>query len=182
MGRPRTFNREEVLEEAMKVFWRRGFADTGMHDLELATGVNKSGLYAEFKDKNDIFLSALKHYHSTRKARAMLSVEPLGWDNIERYLRQVESTVREGKGCFNVNTLRELALLPDDVREAVLKSRAELKALFSQNIKAARPERDPEALTEILSTFFSGLCIEQNGDFGDPKDKVGSFVTMLRSL
>jgi AcrR family transcriptional regulator len=182
MGRPRTFNREEVLEEAMKVFWRRGFADTGMHDLELATGVNKSGLYAEFKDKNDLFLSALKYYQSTRKARALLSVEPLGWDNIERYLRQVESATREGKGCFNVSTLRDLALLPPEVREAVLQNRAELKALFAQNVQAAMPHRDAEPVTEIVATFFSGLCIEQSGDLSDPGDKVGAFMKVLRSL
>ncbi len=53
MGRPKGFNREEVLEKAMSVFWRHGFADTSLQDLERATGVNKSGLYTEFRDKED---------------------------------------------------------------------------------------------------------------------------------
>ena len=43
----------------MPVFWRRGFADTSLHELEQATGVNKSGLYAEFKDKEDLFVQSL---------------------------------------------------------------------------------------------------------------------------
>ena len=54
MGRPKNFNREGVLEKALPVFWRRGFADASLHELELATGVNKSGLYSEFKDKEDL--------------------------------------------------------------------------------------------------------------------------------
>jgi hypothetical protein len=58
MGRPKNFNREGVLEKALPVFWRRGFADASLHQLEVATGVNKSGLYAEFKDKEDLFMQS----------------------------------------------------------------------------------------------------------------------------
>jgi hypothetical protein len=46
MGRPKNFRREEVLEKAIPVFWKRGFSDTSVQDLERATGVNKSGLYS----------------------------------------------------------------------------------------------------------------------------------------
>jgi hypothetical protein len=41
MGRPKNFSREEVLEKAMPVFWKHGFADTSLQDLEQATGVNQ---------------------------------------------------------------------------------------------------------------------------------------------
>ena len=47
MGRPKNFSREEVLGKAMPVFWRHGFADTTLQDLEQATGVNKAGLYTD---------------------------------------------------------------------------------------------------------------------------------------
>ena len=59
MGRPKNFSRKGVLEEALPVFWRRGFADASLHELEVATGVNKSGLYSEFKDKEDLFTQSL---------------------------------------------------------------------------------------------------------------------------
>jgi hypothetical protein len=32
MGRPKNFSREEVLEKAMPVFWKHGFADTSLQD------------------------------------------------------------------------------------------------------------------------------------------------------
>ena len=53
MGRRRNFSREDVLSKAIPVFWKRGFADTKLEDLEEATGVNKSGLYSEFSSKED---------------------------------------------------------------------------------------------------------------------------------
>ena len=37
MGRPKLFNREGVLKKALPVFWRRGFADANLHELEVAT-------------------------------------------------------------------------------------------------------------------------------------------------
>jgi AcrR family transcriptional regulator len=54
-GRQKNFSREEVLEKAMPVLWTNGFSDTSLQDLERATGVNKSGLYTEFRDNEDLF-------------------------------------------------------------------------------------------------------------------------------
>lgn len=53
--RPKSFSREGVLEKALPVFWKHGFADTSLQDLEKARGVSKSGLYAEFADKGDLY-------------------------------------------------------------------------------------------------------------------------------
>ena len=53
MARPRNFSREGVLEKALPVFWKHGFADASLQEREKATGVNKSGLYSEFSGKED---------------------------------------------------------------------------------------------------------------------------------
>jgi TetR/AcrR family transcriptional regulator, copper-responsive repressor len=87
MGRPRNFSRDEVLEKAMPVFWKRGFADTSLQDLERATGVNKSGLYTEFRDKEDLFVACLRHYLESQGKRGLLTKEPLGWKNVEAFLK-----------------------------------------------------------------------------------------------
>jgi AcrR family transcriptional regulator len=57
VGRPESFRREEVLEKAMPVFWKYGFADTSLQELERATVVNESGLYTEFRGKDDLFVA-----------------------------------------------------------------------------------------------------------------------------
>jgi len=87
MGRPKGFSREEVLEKAMPVFWKHGFADTSLQELERATGVNKSGLYTEFRDKEDLFVACLRHYLESQGKRGLLTQEPLGWKNIETFLK-----------------------------------------------------------------------------------------------
>jgi AcrR family transcriptional regulator len=87
MGRPKQFSRRGVLEKALPVFWRHGFADTSLQALERATGVNKSGLYAEFDGKEDLFLESLRYYLDEQNKRGLLTAKPLGWRNVERFLR-----------------------------------------------------------------------------------------------
>lgn len=55
MGRIKQFNRNDVLQKALPLFWEKGFANTGMQEIEKATGVNKSGLYSELKTKTKSF-------------------------------------------------------------------------------------------------------------------------------
>src|ERR1700692_95348 len=75
MGRPRKFSREGVLQKALPVFWKYGFARTTLPELEQATGVNKSGLYAEFESKEALFVACLRHYLDTRASGALLTAE-----------------------------------------------------------------------------------------------------------
>ena len=161
MSRSKEFSRDEVLDKALNLFWEVGYAATGLKDLELATGVNKSGLYSEFKNKEDLFLSSLRHYFSHRPARDILKREPLGWSNIELYMKTVCPTPKGQRGCFAVNTLRELKSLPPEAQSAIRESRATLKKLFAQNIPADS-RLSPEAAAEIILTFYYGLQAEQN--------------------
>ncbi len=162
MGRPKKYERDEVLKKAMTLFWRRGFAHTGLQDLEKATGVNKSGLYAEFKDKDDIFVSSLKYYYENRGSGKYLIAEPFGWNNIEKFLKYIADGWDGEKGCLSINSMRELDILPPQARKMVTESRTLLKQIFARNIAAEQTIMSPEALAEIIATFFSGFCIEQN--------------------
>jgi TetR/AcrR family transcriptional regulator, copper-responsive repressor len=184
MGRPKNFNREEVLEKAMPVFWKQGFADTSLQDLERATGVNKSGLYSEFRDKEDFFVQCLRRYLESQERRGLLTKEPLGWDNVETFLRNGPLHKGEQQGCFSVNSMRELAILPDEAYRVLTENRAGLERLLVMNIEAEQPKMAPTAIAEMVLSFFSGLCIELNLKYGKTPStrKIKTFMTALRSL
>jgi len=184
MGRPKNFSREEVLEKAMPVFWTHGFADTSLQDLERATGVNKSGLYTEFRDKEDLFVACLRHYLKGQEKRGLLTKEPLGWRNVESFLKNGPLNKGEQQGCFSVNSMREFAILPDEAYGVVAENRALLQHLLAMNIEAEKPRMPPSAIAEIVLSFFSGLCIERNLKSGKASStrKIENFMTALRSL
>jgi AcrR family transcriptional regulator len=184
MGRPKNFSREDVLEKAMPVFWKYGFADTSLQELERATGVNKSGLYTEFRDKDDLFVACLRHYLESQGKRGLLTKEPPGWKNVEAFLKNGPLNKGEQQGCFSVNSMRELAILPDEAHGVVTENRSLLQRLLAMNIEAEKPKMAAFAIAEMVLSFFSGLCIESNLKSGKTSSnrKIDNFMVALRSL
>jgi AcrR family transcriptional regulator len=184
MGRPKTFSREGVLEKALPVFWKHGFADTSLQDLEKATGVNKSGLYAEFADKGDLYLESLRYYLRKQQKEELLTANPLGWKNIERFLKLAPCSLEGQKGCFSVNSMNQFAVLPRAAQEIVSKSYAFLKDLIARNIEAEKPEMKPTVLAEMILTFFTGISMEQHlrVSKASMNRKVDDFMKAIRKL
>ena len=184
MARPRNFSRETVLEKALPVFWKHGFADASLQELERATGVNKSGLYSEFSGKEDLFLESLRFYLDRLPTLCLLTVEPLGWDNIEQFLKLGPRTTEGQKGCFAVSSMRELAILPPAALEMLGQGRVQLKQLIARNIEAEKRKADVDDLAGVVLTFFTGLSVEQNlkPSRAATLRKVDNLMRVLRSL
>ena len=182
MGRPKKFNRDDVLDQVALVFWKNGFKGTTLHDLEKATGVNKSGLYSEFKNKEDLYFASLDRYISNLVAASPLMDEPLGYKNIERFFKRKPCRAR--KGCFCINTMRELPALPRKVNEMVTETMAGVRLALIKNIAAEQPRMDPEAIADFVLTNFIGYHLEQNlagAEKSSPR-KLRNLMRILRSL
>ena len=65
MGRPKSYDHEQVLKKAMLQFWQAGFAETSLSDLETATSLNRYSLYKGFGDKEALFEQALEYYQKS---------------------------------------------------------------------------------------------------------------------
>jgi AcrR family transcriptional regulator len=184
MARPRNFSREGVLEKALPVFWKHGFADASLQELEKATGVNKSGLYSEFSGKEELFLETLRFYLDRLLSSGLLLIEPLGWDNIEHFLKLGQRNTEGQKGCFAISSMRELAILPPAAIEMLGLGRVQLKQLIARNIEAEKPQADVNDLAGMVLTFFAGLSVEQNlkSSRAATGRKVDSLMQVLRSL
>ena len=184
IGRPKHFTRAEVMEKSIPVFWQHGFADTSLADLETATGVNRSGLYTEFRDKEDLFLASLGHYIETSGIRDTLATKPLGWTNVEKYLKLGLACWSDQKGCFSVSAMREMAILPQAARLIVEKSMKPIRRLLISNIEAEKTTMDASGLADMAMTFFSGLSIEQNlaANRQSGLKRIEMFMQVMRAL
>jgi TetR/AcrR family transcriptional regulator, copper-responsive repressor len=183
MGRRKLFTREDVLDKAIPVFWKHGLAETSVQDLEQATGVRKSGLYTEFKDKEDLFVQSLRRYFEILMARGHLTKQPLGWVNVESFLKVCYGSWGQ-KGCFSVNSMREFADLPPQARQIMVASIMKAHQLLIDNLAAARGSRDDnDSLAGLIVTFFSGICLEQNlgPDRARITKKIDAFMRLIRA-
>ncbi|MEJ8654289.1 TetR/AcrR family transcriptional regulator [Streptomyces sp. MS1.AVA.3] len=61
-GRPRAFDRDRVILDAARLFWRRGYSGTSTRDLTAALGLSTSSLYAAFGSKAGLFEEAVRTY------------------------------------------------------------------------------------------------------------------------
>jgi len=69
MARPREFDANDALEQAMQVFWDQGYQSTSLNALTRAMGISKSSFYEAFGSKHELYLSALEHYNATVSGR-----------------------------------------------------------------------------------------------------------------
>jgi len=184
MGRRKLFTREDVLNKTIPVFWKHGLAETSVQDLERATGVRKSGLYAEFQDKEDLFVASMRQYFDTLTARGALTKQPLGWDNVEGFLKVCYGSWGQ-KGCFSVNSMREFADLPTKARQFMIANITKAHQLLINNLAAARGEAsDNESLADLIITFFCGISLQQNlsPDRARVTKKIEHFMKLIRGM
>lgn len=64
-GRPRAFDREAALAQAMRLFWIKGYEATSIADLTNALGVGPTSLYAAFGSKDELYAEAMRFYSET---------------------------------------------------------------------------------------------------------------------
>lgn len=87
-GRPRSFDRTDALERAMRLFWSRGYSGASLAELTETMGINAPSLYAAFGSKDALFREAVAHYsehHGVEIWRA-LEEAPSARESIELFL------------------------------------------------------------------------------------------------
>jgi AcrR family transcriptional regulator len=144
--------------------------------------VRKSGLYAEFKDKEDLFVASIRQYFDMLTARGALTKQPLGWNNVEGFLKVCYGSWGQ-KGCFSVNSMREFADLPPKARQIMIANMTKAHQLLIDNLAAARGGTDGnESLADLIITFFCGICLEQNlgPDRTQITKKIEAFMQLIR--
>jgi AcrR family transcriptional regulator len=61
-GRPVAFDRAKALNEAMRLFWERGYEGTSFDELIAAMGISASSFYNSFGSKESLYCEATQTY------------------------------------------------------------------------------------------------------------------------
>lgn len=114
MPRPKQFDPDKILDQAMRLFWSKGYEATSIQDLVETLGINRFSLYDSFGDKRGLFIRSLERYTEQVFARSLIELEAsqLGIEAIEHYFKGLahwaDSSLNR-KGCLLVNTAVEQA-------------------------------------------------------------------------
>lgn len=135
-GRPKTLDRDQVLQEALMAYWSRGTKNVSISDICLATGASKPGVYREFGNDDGLKASALETYY-------ILAVQPLidifekeqsmceAIDASVDYMTQDRTELGIPQGCLLVNMRAQSQQLGPLTRETLNAFRRSLLSAFA---------------------------------------------------
>lgn len=171
-GRPRAYDPQTALQQALGVFWSTGYAGASLDSIATAAGMNRPSLYAAFGDKHALYIKALEQYWEVAAAAMHAALT-----DTELTLRQALQQFYEGqlsiyfsgdgqpRGCFAIGTATTEAVEDAEIRE-VLSDRlsrldADLESRLRQAIEQGElPESaDPAALAVLASSLLHSISI-----------------------
>lgn len=169
-GRPREFDTELALDNAMTVFREKGFHAASVSDLSQAMNLTSGSIYKAFSDKRTLFLNVFERYTSLRNAQLRQQIESVvtGRERIAEVLSfyQKSSHEIEGRrGCLVVGSAVELLTLDDElaalVRQAIMRNKSVLISLLEQGKSDGSVSLavDTEAAASLMLCIAMGMRV-----------------------
>lgn len=171
-GRPRTFDPEQALDQALHVFWKQGFQDASMHDLTAATGLSKPSLYAAFGDKEALYLKTLERYVAMLVERHahVLRDEADGERALRQFMLSMAGMFADPSlpgGCFVVNGTADCggSTIPASVEAALRDALQGSERMMLERLQIARrdgqlaADADCDTLAAMFMSVIAGLAV-----------------------
>jgi len=128
------FNRNDVIDKSIALFWKNGFSGSSIQQVVKATGLKPGSLYLAFGNKEALFREALEGYtqNAITQIRSTLDTAKSVGEGICAHLEKIvqESTRENYCGCFLVKTQLELAAKGNDLYAFAAAKLGEIEALF----------------------------------------------------
>lgn len=184
-GRPRAYDADAALAQAMGAFWRFGYSATSLDQLSDATDMNRPSLYAAFGDKRALYLQTLDRYTERSKEVIAKALDPQL--SLAEGLQRFYDAALAGylppgdpaRGCYLIGTALTEALGDEEVRNRLAAALREFERMLEVRIQQGRDDgeidakADPQALAMIASAVLHTLAI---------RSRAGESRTVLRSV
>lgn len=169
MGRPREFDAETALDQAMEVFWRHGYEGATIAQLTEAMGINPPSLYACFGNKEGLLKAALDRYTKLRGVwMDEVVAAPTARDVAERMLMGIadrQTDPANPPGCLLVQGGIACGSGSENVPFELAARRAENEDQLRERFVRAKAEgdlkesADPAALARYVSAVSVGMGV-----------------------
>ncbi len=169
VGRPKEFDEQIALEQAMVVFWSHGYEATSVQDLLDAMEISRGSMYDTFGDKHALFSAAIAHYERTVTSgiEKMLAAPGSPLAAIRRCLTKLADHPRKGpcRGCMATSAAVEMAQHDPQVCIAVQGIMRRVEKAFhnalARAVEAGELSRraDTRAQARFLTGTVQGLSV-----------------------
>src|ERR1700733_583773 len=170
-GRPREFDREWALDQAMKLFWKRGYETTSMAELRAVLRITQASLYAAFGSKEQLFRDVVDLYLRTANASTAqaLAGGATAREAIHSMMQAaVDAFSAPGTpgGCLLILGATNCAVENKGIQDHLVSIRRQIARSISERLKRGQRDGDVpagaplSALTAYYSTVLQGLAFQ----------------------
>lgn len=190
-GRPRAFDRDDAVDQAMQLFWQHGYDSTSLSLLkaELGGGISAPSFYAAFGSKEALFDECVQRYLAT-----FAQVTECLWDESLPPRQAIETALRQSarmqcgdghpKGCMVTLGVMS-APSPENahVAQALTHSRARTRAGIVACVERGVSEglladdTNAAAMATVFDSFLQGISILARDD--TPIESIDAAITQV---
>ncbi|PKD20846.1 TetR family transcriptional regulator [Salegentibacter salinarum] len=182
MARKKAYNKEEVIDKAMYLFWQKGYSNTSIQELEKGMGINMFSIYSSFGNKEGVFKECLKAYKAkTNYIFSNFENSEDGVEDIKKLFRSLFSVwYSNGKqnGCLITNTINEFPNSDDDFILKEVKNRKNFKQHIIKKLETDHTKSKATILSEanflVLSLHALATISRIN-----TKQEIEDFINMV---
>lgn len=191
-GRPREFDADKALDQAVRVFSERGYAGASITDLTRAMRLTQGSIYKAFKDKRSLFLAAFDRYRvqRTEKLRQAIGDGGTGLERLRAALAFYAESAQGAtgrRGCLVVGSTVELSTFDKAVADHIAAALARNEILLADLIRQGQADGSIASHIDVHATARMLLCLTQGmrvvGKTGRSREQMQAVVDVaLKAL
>lgn len=190
-GRPRAFDRDDAVDQAMQLFWQHGYDATSLAQLktELGGGISAPSFYAAFGSKEALFDECVQRYLAT-----YAQVTECLWDETLPPRQAIETALRQSarmqcddghpKGCMVTLGVMsapspENAHVAQALTHSRARTRAGIVACVERGVSGGLLAEDTNAaaMATVFDSFLQGISILARDD--TPIESIDAAITQV---
>ncbi len=186
-GKPLSFDRDEALNSALKLFWSHGYEATGITKLIEYMGIPRQSFYNTFGSKEKILFESIDLYSANLRQtlRDVSGGAQTPFEKIDRLFAFWEQG--DNNGCFIGNCVAEFGTADDKVAEVMASKLQSIRGIFIEIFQEAidrgdlPADRNAQIMASTMITYSQGLALI-NKTSTDKAQVRGTVETMKQSL
>ncbi|QDE30528.1 MULTISPECIES: TetR/AcrR family transcriptional regulator [Shewanella] len=177
----KNYQREDVLDNVIKLFWQQGYAASSIQQITKATGLKPGSIYHEFESKEGLFQAALARYaeFSINAVHQKMANAPSVNAAIKQILQDLveQSKACDYCGCFLIKTQLELASQGNKLYQFASAQLANIELIYVDYLRKSHTEEQAKAYAAQLMTVIFGIRI-----YGYQADSANTITQTINAL